>query len=131
MFIYRTYFSYLDHGQTATAIWSGNFLLFYNILGRHLATHRKKDNSILFCFVLFWFGAIVVYITPVKLQKSYLQILSALLQNWIFLSGSCQHPARSCVFYLLQLQFLQHLHSIYKDIRSGHLVQYYPDFLIE
>ena len=87
----------------------------------------EKDNSILFWFVLFWFGAIVVYITPAKLQKSYLQILSALLQYWIFLSGSCQHPTRSCVFYF----FLQHLHSIYKDIKSDHLIQYYPDFLIE
>ena len=127
--MYKAYISYLDHGQTATAIWSGNFLVFYNILGRQLFRHRQKDNSILFCFVLVWFGAIVVYITPTKLRKSYLQILSALLQNWIFLSGSCQHPTRSCVFYLLQLQFLQHLHSIYKDIRSGHLIQNYPDFL--
>ena len=54
MFRYKAYISYLNHGQTATAIWSGNFLVFYNILGRQLVRHRKKDNSILFCFVLVW-----------------------------------------------------------------------------
>ena len=105
MFMYKTYISYLDHEQTVTTIWSGNFLVFYNNLGRQLVRNRKKDNFILFSFILFWFGAIVVYITPTKLQKSYLQILSALLQNWIFLSGSCHHITRSCVFCLLQLQF--------------------------
>ena len=124
-FTYKAYISYLNHAQTATAILAGNFLVFYNNLGRQLVRHRKR--TVLFCFVLCWFGVIVVYITPTKLRKSYLQILSALLQNWIFLSRSCHHPTRSCVFYLLQLQFLQHLYSIYKDIRSGHLVQYYPD----
>ena len=129
MFIYKAYISYLNHGQTATAFWSGNVLVFYNIWGGNWSAIGKR--TILFCFVLFWFGVIVVYITPTKLQKSYLQILSTLLQNWIFLSGSCHHLTRSCVFYLLQLQFLQLLYSIYKDIRSGHLVQYYPDFLIE
>ena len=33
MFTYKVYISYLDHGQTATAIWAGNFLVFYNNLG--------------------------------------------------------------------------------------------------
>ena len=100
------YISYLIQGQTAAAIWSGNFLVLYRDLGG-IWSGIRKDNCILFWFVLFWFGAIVVYITPMKLQKFYLQILSALLQYWIFLSGSCQHPTRSCVFYLLLLQFLQ------------------------
>ena len=113
--MHKAYISYLVCVQTATAIWSGNFLLFYNILGRQLVGHSQKDIFVLFCF-----GAIVVYITPMKLQKSCLQILSALLQNWIFLSESCHHITRSCVFYLLQLQFLLLLHSIYKDIRSLH-----------
>ena len=34
---------------------------------------------------------------------------------------------------LVTVTFLQHLHTIifhYKDIKSGHLIQYYPDFLI-
>ena len=108
--MYKAYISYLVHIQTATAIWSGNFLGFYNILGRQLVRHSQKDNLVLFCF-----GAIVVYITPMKLQKSCLQILSALLQNWIFLSGSCHHLPRSCVFYLLQLQFLQ-LYTLFTRI---------------
>ena len=98
MYTYKAYISHLDHRQTATAIWAGNFLVFYNNLGRQLVRHRKR--IILFCFVLFWFGAIVVYITPMELLKSYLQILSTLLQNWILLSGFCHHPTRSCVFYL-------------------------------
>ena len=108
--MYKSYISYLVHIQTATAIWSGNFLVFYNILGRQLVRHSQKDNLVLFCF-----GAIVVYITPMKLQKSCLQILSALLQNWIFLSGSCHHLPRSCVFYMLQLQFLQ-LYTLFTRI---------------
>ena len=123
------YISYLIQGQTATAIWSGNFLVLYRVLGRQLVRHKKR--TVLFCFGLFCFGAIVVYITPMKLQKFYLQKLSALLQYWILLSGSCQHPTRSCVFYLLQIQFYNILHTINKDIKSGHFLQYYPDFLIE
>ena len=53
-FIYRTYFSYLVCIQTATAIWSGKFLVFDNILGRQLVRHSLKDYFVLFCFVLFW-----------------------------------------------------------------------------
>ena len=83
-------------------IWGGNW-------------SGSSNRTILFCF-----GVIVVYITPSKLQKSYLQILSTLLQNWIFLSRSCHHFPDPVVFYLLQLQTLQHLHSIYKSIKSGH-----------
>ena len=51
-FMYRAYISYLVCVQTATAIWSGNFLVFYNILGRQLVRHSQKDNFVLFCFVL-------------------------------------------------------------------------------
>ena len=98
-FMYTAYFSHLVCIQTATAIWSGKFLVLITFWGGNWSGIIKR--TILFCFVLFCFGAIVVYITPMKLQKSYLQILSALLQNWIFLSGSCHHPTRSCVFYLL------------------------------
>ena len=116
MLMYKACISYLVHLQTATAIWSGNFLVFSYILGGNWSGIVKGQS----CFVLFCFGAIVVYITPTKLRNYCLQILSALLQNWIFLSGSCHHLMRSCVFYLLQLQFLQLVHSIYKDIRSGH-----------
>ena len=102
MVMYKIYISYLNQRQTATEIWAGTFFVFYNNLGKQLV---RQGNFILFWFVLFCFGAIVVYITPAKLQKSYLQILSVLLQYWIFLSGSCQYPTRSCVFYLLHLQF--------------------------
>ena len=41
--------------QKTTAIWSGNFLVFHTKLGGQLVRHRK--------FVLFCFGAIVVYNT--------------------------------------------------------------------
>ena len=80
--MYKTYISYLNQGQTATAIWAGTFLVFITIWEGNWSG-KEKDNSILFWFVLFCFGAIVVYITPTKLRKSYLQILSALLQYWI------------------------------------------------
>ena len=119
--------SYLNQGQSATAIWAGSFLVFYNNLERQLVRQGEGQfYFVLVCFVLIWCYS-CVYNTN-KTAKSYLQILSALLQYWIFLLGSCQHPTRSCMLYLLQLQFLQHLHSIYKDIKSGYLVQYYPDF---
>ena len=59
------YIPYFVQGQTATAIWSGNFLVLYRDLGRQLV--RQKDNFYFFWFVLFWFDAIVVYITPTKL----------------------------------------------------------------
>ena len=58
--MYKTYISYLVQGQTATAIWSGNFLVLYRDLEGQLVRHRKRTT--LFCF-----GAIVVYITPAKL----------------------------------------------------------------
>ena len=49
------YISYLDHGQTATAIWAGNFLIFYNNLGRQLVRHGKGQfYFVLVCFVLVW-----------------------------------------------------------------------------
>ena len=70
--------SYLVPGQTTTAIWSGNFLVFYRDLGGQLVRHWKGPYY-LFWFVLFCFGATVVYITPTKLRKFYLQFLSALL----------------------------------------------------
>ena len=43
--------SYLVCIQTATAIWSGNLLVFYNILGRQLVRHSQKGQ---FSYVLFW-----------------------------------------------------------------------------
>ena len=46
-FMYKAYFSYLVCIQTATAIWSGNFLVFDNILGRQLVTHSQKDYFVL------------------------------------------------------------------------------------
>ena len=61
-FMYKAYFSYLICVQEAIAIWSGKFLVFDNILGRKLVRHSQKDYFVLFCF-----GAIVVYITPTKL----------------------------------------------------------------
>ena len=51
-FLYKAYFSYLICVQTATAIWSGKFLVFDNILGRQLVRHSQKDYFVLFCFVL-------------------------------------------------------------------------------
>ena len=65
--------------------------------------------------ILFCFGVVVVYLTPKKLQKSYLQILSTPLKNWIFLSGSRHHFSDPVVFYLLQLQCLQ-LYTIFTKI---------------
>ena len=50
--MYKVCISYLIHVQTATAIWSGNFLVFSYILGRQLVRHSQKDNLVLFCFVL-------------------------------------------------------------------------------
>ena len=100
---------------TSTAIWSGNFLVFYNNLGRQLVRHQQQDNLILFCF-----GATVVYTTPSKLQKSYLQILSALLQNWIFFSGSCHHLLRSCCVLLVTVAISYNLTLYYKAIKSGY-----------
>ena len=44
------YISYLIQEQIATAIQSGNFLVFYRDLGRQLVRHKKGQ----FCFVLFW-----------------------------------------------------------------------------
>ena len=38
-FIYNTYISYLVQRQTATAIWSGNFLVLYRDLGGQLVRH--------------------------------------------------------------------------------------------
>ena len=65
------------------------------------------------------FCATVVYITPTKQRKFYLQMLLALPQSWIFLSGSCQHPTRSCVFHL---HFYILLSIYYKNIKSGCLI---------
>ena len=50
--MYMAYISYLIHIQTATAIWSGNFLGFYNICGRQLVRHSQKDNLVLFLKLL-------------------------------------------------------------------------------
>ena len=86
---------------------------FITIWGGNWSGSCKK--TILFCF-----GVTVVYITPSKLQKSYLQILSTLLQNWIFLSESCHHLLRSCCVLLVTVTIVTTLHYIYKDIRSGH-----------
>ena len=58
--------SYLIAGQAITAIWSGNFLVFHRDLGGQLVRHQK-GLYYLFWFVLFCFGATVVYITPMKL----------------------------------------------------------------
>ena len=120
MFIHNTYISYLVQGQTATAIQSGDFLVLYRDLGGgQLVRHKKR--TILFCFglFLFWCGPIVVYITPMKLRKFYLQILSALQQYWIFLSGSSQHPTRSFVFSTCysynSYNIYTLLYTIYKD----------------
>ena len=44
------YISYLNQGQSATAIWSGTFLVFYNNLGRQLV--RQGEGQ--FYFVLVW-----------------------------------------------------------------------------
>ena len=49
--MYKAYISYLDPGQSATATWSGNSLVFDNNLGRQLVRHRIGQS----CFVLFWF----------------------------------------------------------------------------
>ena len=49
---YKAYISYLTYVLTATAIWSGNFLVFYNIWGGNWSGIVKR--TILFCFVLFW-----------------------------------------------------------------------------
>ena len=46
--MYKAYISYLIHVLTATAICSGNFIVFYNILGRQLVRHSQKDNLVLF-----------------------------------------------------------------------------------
>ena len=37
-------------------------------------------------------------------------------------------PNKIMCVLLVTVTILQHLHSINKDIKSGHLVQYYPDF---
>ena len=120
MVMYKNYISYLNQRQTATAIWAGTFFVFYNNLGRQLV-RQGQFYFVLVCFVLFW-----CYSCVYNTSKTIV-FTDSVNYHWIFLSGSCQHPTRSCVFYLLQLQFL-HLHSIYKDIKSGHLVLYYPDF---
>ena len=53
--MYKTYISYLDHGQTATAIWAGNFLVFYNNLRRQLVRQGEGQfYFVLVCFVLVW-----------------------------------------------------------------------------
>ena len=53
--MYKMYISYLDHGQTATAIWAGYFLVFYNNLGRQLVRQGKGQfYFVLVCFVLVW-----------------------------------------------------------------------------
>ena len=44
--------SYLIAGQATTAIWSGNFLVFYRDLGGQLVRH-EKGLYYLFWFVLF------------------------------------------------------------------------------
>ena len=93
--------SYLVAGQAKTAIWSGYFLVFHRELGGGVVGQALEGLYYLFWVLLFCFGATVVYITPMKLRKFYLQMLSAPLQYLIFLSGSCQHPTRSCVFHLL------------------------------
>ena len=49
------YISYLIERQTATTIWSGNFLVLYRDLGR--AIGQALERTILFvlvCFVLIW-----------------------------------------------------------------------------
>ena len=51
------YISYLVQGQTATATWSGNFLVLYRDLGRQLVRHKKR--TILLCFGLFCFGLVL------------------------------------------------------------------------
>ena len=48
MLMYKSCISYLVHVQTATAIWSGNFLVFSYILGRQLVRHSQKDYLVLF-----------------------------------------------------------------------------------
>ena len=49
------YISYLIQGQTATAIWAGTFLVFYNNLGRQLVRQGEGQfYFVLVCFVLIW-----------------------------------------------------------------------------
>ena len=115
--------SYLVAGQKTTAIWSCNNIGFHSKFGEQLVRHIEYY---LFWPVLFCFGVTVVCIAPMKLQKLYLQFLSAPLQYWIILSGYFQHPARSCVFNLLQSLFYTLLNIYYKKIKSGHWGQY-PD----
>ena len=51
----KTYISYLIQGQTATAIWSGNFLVLYSDLGRQWSGIGKGQfYFVLVCFVLVW-----------------------------------------------------------------------------
>ena len=47
--MYKAYISCLNHKQSATAIWSGNSLVFDNNLGRQLVGHRLGQS----CFALF------------------------------------------------------------------------------
>ena len=94
-------------------IWGGNW--------------SDKDNSILFWFGLSCFGAIVVYIT----QQNYKSLIYRFCQHYCSTGSSYQDLVSTQQDLVCSTCYSYNSYNIYtlftRDIKSGHLVLYYPD----